>query len=104
MRVLFCSLLFIYSCSIIKKSNIYNLSYRSEDFVILTPNEIKSPSNSINRIDKIVLKNFLNSIYYFKNGNKYSDKNYIFNSTISLDLIEKIYSFEFFYLIKMQSY
>ena len=102
LRVLFCSLLFIYSCSIIKKSNIYNLSYRSEDFVILTPNEIKSPSNSINRIDKIVLKNFLNSIYYFKNGNKYSDKNYIFNSTISFDLIEKIYSFEYnssFYII-----
>jgi hypothetical protein len=94
LKILICSLLIFHSCSIIKKSNFYNLSYRSEDFVILSPGEFKSPSHSINRIDKIVLKNFLNSIYYFKNGNIYSDKNYIFNSTISYDLIEKIYSFE----------
>jgi len=94
LKILICSLLIFHSCSIIKKSNFYNLSYRSEDFVILSPGELKSPSHSINRIDKIVLKNFLNSIYYFKNGNIYSDKNYIFNSTISYDLIEKIYSFE----------
>jgi len=94
LKILICSLLIFYSCSIIKKSNNYNLFHRSEDFVILSPEELKNSSHSINRIDKIKLKNFLNSIYYFKNGNVFSDKNYIFNSTISFDLIEKIYSFE----------
>lgn len=94
LKIILFILIILKSCSILKKSNNYNLFFRSDDFVVLSLEEKDFSPTLRKRMDKKIIKDFLNSIYYFKNGNKYSDKNYIFNSKISSDLLEIIYSQE----------